>query len=199
MLRPLGSSFFARPTIDVARALLGQIVVSDVRGCRTAGRIVETEAYLGPDDPAAHAFGGRRTKRNASMFGAPGTAYVFFTYGMHWCLNAVTERPGFPAAVLLRALEPLDGIAAMRRRRGAKLRTALASGPAKLTQALGVTGRLDGHELSSAPLRIVKGASVDESEIEATPRIGLSRATDWPLRFVVRGSAFASRPAFASR
>jgi len=193
VLRPLGPEFFARPTIDVARDLLGHIVVSDVRGCRTAGRIVETEAYLGPDDPAAHGFGGRRTRRNASMFGPPGIAYVFFTYGVHWCLNAVTEREGFPAAVLLRALEPLEGIAAMRRRRGTTRGTPLASGPARLTQALGVTGRLDGHELSRAPLRLVEGSAVEESEIEATPRIGLSRATDWPLRFVIRGSPFASR------
>jgi len=193
VLRALGPGFFARPTIDVARALLGHIVVSDVRGCRTAGRIVETEAYLGPDDPAAHGFGGRRTRRNASMFGPPGIAYVFFTYGVHWCLNAVTERAGFPAAVLLRALEPLEGVAAMRRRRRTARDTALASGPAKLTQALGATGRLDGHALSRAPLRIVEGSPISESEIETTPRIGLSRAADWPLRFVIRGSAFASR------
>jgi len=193
VLRPLGEAFFARPTIDVARGLLGHIVVSDVRGCRTAGRIVETEAYLGPDDPAAHAFGGTRSNRNASMFGPPGTAYVFFTYGMHWCLNAVTERTGFPAAVLLRALEPLEGMGSMRRRRGTARPAALTSGPAKLTQALGVTGRLDGHELSRAPLRIVEGSSIKPSAIEVTARIGISRAVDWPLRFVVRGSAFASR------
>jgi len=127
------------------------------------------------------------------MFGPPGTAYVFFTYGMHWCLNAVTERTGFPAAVLLRALEPLEGMGSMRRRRGTARPAALTSGPAKLTQALGVTGRLDGHELSRAPLRIVEGSSIKPSAIEVTARIGISRAVDWPLRFVVRGAAFAWR------
>lgn len=167
--------------------------MSDVRGRRTAGRIVETEAYVGPDDPAAHGFGGRRTRRNEHLFGAPGTAYVFFTYGMHWCLNAVTERDDYPAAVLLRALEPLEGTEVMRRRRGGQPDRALTSGPAKLAQALGVTGRLDGHALGRVPLRILPGPAVSVEDVEVTPRIGIRRAVDWPLRFVIRGSPFASR------
>jgi DNA-3-methyladenine glycosylase len=167
--------------------------VSDVRGRRTAGRIVETEAYIGPHDPAAHGFGDRRTQRNARLFGAPGTAYVFFTYGMHWCLNAVTERDGYPAAVLLRALEPIEGIEVMRRRRGRRADVDLASGPAKLAQALAVTGKLDGHDLTRRPLQILPGRPVLEANVEVSPRIGIRRAADWPLRFVVRGSRFASR------
>ncbi len=177
----------------VARRLLGQILISDVNGRRVAGRIVETEAYVGPDDPACHGYRARRTRRNASLFGPPGTAYVYFTYGMHWCLNAVTEAVGFPAAVLLRALEPLTGFATMRRRRGDVPDRALCSGPAKLCEALGVTGRLDGTSLQRGVLRIVRDPSRQRRDIIVTPRVGISRAVDWPLRFLIAGSPWVSR------
>jgi len=177
----------------VARRLLGQILISDVNGRRVAGRIVETEAYVGPDDPACHGYRARRTRRNASLFGPPGTAYVYFTYGMHWCLNAVTEAVGFPAAVLLRALEPLTGFATMRRRRGDVPDRALCSGPAKLCEALGVTGRLDGTSLQRGVLRIVRDPSRQRRAIIVTPRVGISRAADWPLRFLIAGSPWVSR------
>jgi len=191
--RALPPSFYARPTPVVARRLLGQVLVSEVGGRRTAGRIVETEAYLGPDDPASHGYRARRTRRNASLFERPGTAYVYFTYGMHWCLNAVTEREGMPAAVLIRALEPLEGLATMRRRRRNAADRELCSGPAKLCQALGVTGREDGVPLTRGRLRIVRHRSRQRYAIIVTPRIGITRAVDWPLRFLIEGSPWVSR------
>ena len=191
----LPASFYARPTPEVARGLLGHVLLSELGGRRTAGRIVETEAYLGTTDPASHGYGAGRTRRNASLFERPGTAYVYFTYGMHWCLNAVTERAGLPAAVLIRALEPLEGLATMRRRRGGA-RVAdrdLCSGPAKLCQALGVTGRHDGLPLTRGRLRIVRNRSRQHQAIAVTPRIGITRAADWPLRFLIEDSPWVSR------
>jgi DNA-3-methyladenine glycosylase len=191
---PLPASFYARPTIQVARGLLGQILISDIGGRRTAGRIVETEAYLGPHDPASHAFGHRRTARTEVMYGRPGTAYVYFTYGMHWCLNAVTERLGFPAAVLIRALEPLEGLPVMRRRRGrGGVRDAdLCAGPARLCQALGITGRENGGLLTNGRLRIVRDRR-RRAPVAVTGRVGITDAADWPLRFVIAGSEWLSR------
>ncbi len=170
--------------------------MSDVGGRRTAGRIVETEAYLGPHDPACHAWGGRRTPRLEALYGPPGTAYIYFTYGMHWCLNAVTEARDYPAAVLIRALEPLEGLSLMRRRRGGLADRVLCAGPARLCQALGVTGRLDGTGLQRGGLRIVDNKA-RRDRILVTPRIGVSRAADWPLRFCVAGSPWLSRPTAA--
>ena len=194
MSRCLPRSFYARDTVRVARALLGCVLETRVRGAVTAGRIVEVEAYVGPHDPAAHGFGNRRTERNAGLFGPPGTAYVYFVYGMHWCVNAVTERDGYPAAVLIRALEPVAGLATMRRRRRTADDRRLCAGPGRLCQALGITGALNGAALDHGPLRILRfaGPSVRRS---ATPRIGITRAADWPLRFVITGSPWTSRPA----
>ena len=183
--------FYARPTEAVARGLLGQILVSDVGGRRrqTAGRIVEVEAYIGPQDPACHAYGHRRTARTEPLYGPPGTAYVYFTYGMHWCLNAVTEPPDYPAAVLIRALEPIEGFATMRRRRG---KEPLCSGPARLCEALGVTGKLNGVSLQHGLLRIVEGKKPKPGDIITGPRIGITRAADWPLRFYLKDSLWVS-------
>lgn len=192
---PLPGRFFARDTVRVARDLLGCILESRVRGAVTSGRIVEVEAYVGPHDPAAHGYGGRRTRRNDRLFGPPGTAYVYFTYGMHWCFNAVTERDGYPAAVLIRALEPVAGLATMTRRRGTSRARELCSGPAKLCQALGLTGALNGHVLGDGRLRILRsrGPTVRKAEIASGPRIGITRAADWPLRFYLRDSEWVSR------
>ncbi len=185
------AEFYARPTEAVARGLLGNILVSDVGGRRlqTAGRIVEVEAYIGPHDPACHAYRHRRTARTEPLYGPPGTAYVYFTYGMHWCLNAVTEPRDFPAAVLIRALEPIAGLATMRERRG---KEPLCSGPARLCEALGVTGALNGASLQRGLLRIVKGTTPKRGEIATGPRIGIKQAADWPLRFYLKDSPYVS-------
>lgn len=188
----LPASFYARPTSEVARRLLGHILVSELGGHRTAGRIVETEAYVGPEDPACHGYRGRRTRRNASLFERPGIAYVYFTYGMHWCLNAVTEREGFPAAVLIRALEPLEGVPIMRRRRRRNAEPDLCSGPAKLCQALGVSGNMDGIPLTRGRLRIERNRARQRYAIIATPRVGIRHAVDWPLRFLIKDSPWVS-------
>jgi DNA-3-methyladenine glycosylase len=195
MVEPLPREFYARDTESVARALLGCVLETAKRGAVTAGRIVEVEAYIGPHDPADHGYDGRRTRRNNRLFGPPGTAYVYLIYGMHWCFNAVTVADDYPAAVLIRALEPLTGIATMRRRRGTRDDRLLCAGPGRLCQALGIAGELDGTSLDGPRVRI--GPSLRKlpaSEIGAGPRIGISRARDWPLRFVEVRSPWTSRP-----
>jgi len=192
-VRPLEPSFYARPAEVVARRLLGHLVVSTIGGRRTAGRIVETEAYVGPHDPACHAYGGRRTQRTRWLYGPPGTAYIYFTYGMHWCLNAVTGRVGYPAAVLIRALEPVAGLATMRRRRAGVPDRALCAGPARLCAALAITGRLNGAALQRGPLRIVRLPAAPRRRIVTTPRIGITRAVDWPLRYLLGDSVWVSK------
>lgn len=190
----LAPEFYARDTVRVARDLLGCVLESELGGCLTAGRIVEVEAYVGPDDPADHGYGNRKTRRNASLFGPPGTAYVYFIYGMHWCFNAVTERVGYPAAVLVRALEPTHGLDVMRKRRKQDDPRVLCAGPARLAQALGITGRVDGTALLQGPVRIVARQEARVA-VSAGPRVGVSQAKSWPLRFVERGSIWLSRPA----
>jgi DNA-3-methyladenine glycosylase len=180
--RILPRAFYARPTVEVARDLVGKILVHG----RTAGRIVETEAYLGLDDRAAHAWRGI-TPRTRVLFGPPGRAYVYFVYGMHECLNLVTEPDGRPCCVLIRALEPLAGIALMKERRPAARRVEdLASGPGKLTAALGITRRLYGADITRGALTVRGLRQEPPLEIETTPRIGIRECTDWPLRFVAK-------------
>jgi DNA-3-methyladenine glycosylase len=192
--RALPVAFYARDPIRVARDLLGRIIRSDVDGKRTAGKIVEVEAYTGVDDPASHCWGGRRTDRTEVMFGPPGRVYVYFSYGMHWCMNAVAETEGTASAVLIRALEPVLGLETMRGRRGVTSERNLCSGPAKLCQALGVTGGLNGDRLFKGDLQILEGPPFN-GKVVAGPRVGISRAIDWPLRFAVEGSEWISRPA----
>lgn len=191
----LATDFYARDTVDVARALLGCVLETSANGEVTSGRITEVEAYVGPEDPAAHGYRNRRTPRNAALFGPPGTSYVYFIYGMHWCFNAVTERDGFPAAVLVRALEPVAGIPSMTRRRGTENERLLCAGPARLCRALGIDGGANGLSLREGPVRIIQGLSVRPEAIGSGPRIGVSRAADWPLRFFLRGSKWLSRRA----
>jgi DNA-3-methyladenine glycosylase len=166
-----------------------------VEGERTAGRIVEVEAYLGPDDPAAHGYRNRRTRGNAALYGPPGTAYVYRSYGVHWCFNAVTEREDFPSAVLVRALEPTVGLATMARRRGTDQPRLFCAGPGRLCQAMGITGEHDGGSLATGAVRLLRSSDAAPVTVAAGPRIGISQATDWPLRFVERGSPWLSRRA----
>ncbi len=194
---PIGSAFCARPARSVARALLGRWLITAFDGVETIGRIVETEAYLGAADDASHAAARiGRTQRNASMFGPGGIAYVYRSYGVHWCLNVVTGQEGHAAAVLIRAVEPVTGEEAMRlrRRKGRTLPTAaLGRGPGNLTAALGITGAQDGHPLDRTPLVLARGMPIDPRAIAVGPRIGITRAVDLPLRFWVRGHPCVSR------
>jgi DNA-3-methyladenine glycosylase len=189
----LPRSFFARDTEIVARELLGAILE-----CRTpegvaSGRIVETEAYVGEHDLACHAAAGR-TARTAPLYGPPGNAYVYFIYGVHWCVNAVTRGVDQPGAVLIRALEPLEGVEIMRERRAAARRDVdLTNGPGKLCRALGITGEHNWLSLQTSPLRILRGAPIPDALTSRGPRIGITQCVDWPLRWVIRDNPFVSR------
>jgi DNA-3-methyladenine glycosylase len=183
---PLGPAFFDRDAAIVARALLGAVLRCESDQGVAAGRIVETEAYLGPHDPACHATAGR-TARTWHLFGPPGTAYVYFIYGMHWCVNAVTGAEGVGAAVLIRGLQPVEGVPLMRQRRTAARRDAqLCNGPGKLCSALGITRRHDGVSLQHGTLTLHGGRRVPRRALLVGPRVGISKAVDWPLRFRVR-------------
>jgi len=171
---------------DVARALLGCRLVSTIGGARVSAVIVETEAYGGPDDPASHAATATGvTERNRAMFGPPGRAYVYRSYGVHWCMNVVTGPEGAGQAVLVRGVEAVEGEELMRRRRG---RDPIGAGPGRLCQALAITGAQYGHDLRHAPLRLVPGWPVDDALVGVSGRIGVSTAADRPYRFYVRGS-----------
>jgi DNA-3-methyladenine glycosylase len=186
-------AFFRRPTEVVAQDLLGMVVVSTAGDELTTARIVETEAYLGYDDPASHGYLHRHNARNHALFGPPGSWYVYLSYGMHWCANLVCQRTGLASAVLLRALEPLDGLDVMRRRRGRVPDRELCSGPGKLCQALGITRDLDGRQIAESEVAVHRPRSNEENTIVVTSRIGITKAADWPLRFVVAGSPWLSR------
>jgi DNA-3-methyladenine glycosylase len=186
----LDRAFYGRPTRDVARGLLGQFVVSETEAGRTAGRIVETEAYLGRDDPASHA---ARLKqgRVEAMWGEPGIAYVYRSYGVHAMLNVVAEPNGETGAVLIRALEPTEGIALMRLRRGVADDRLLCSGPGRLCQALGITLDLHGVDLvTSERLWIAPGEPA--REIAMSGRIGISRGQEHPWRYWIAGNPYVS-------
>lgn len=187
----LPGSFYARDTGLVARELLGRILVRQSSEGTTSGMIVETEAYL-QGDPSCHAYRGM-TPRNRAMFGPPGRAYIYFTYGMHHCFNVVTSSEGVGEAVLIRALEPLEGIDLMRRRRGRERLAELCSGPARLVRAMGIDPALYGHDLSREPLYIVSGSVVGREEVVVTTRVGIREGAELPLRFYIKGNGFVSR------
>lgn len=174
--RILGRSFYERPTVDVARDLLGKVLVHE----KAAGRIVEVEAYLGLDDRAAHASRGL-TQRTKVIFGLPGHAYVYLIYGMYECLNLVAEPDGQPGCVLIRALDPLAGIEGP------------TSGPGKLTRAMAITRRHNGADVTRGPLTVRRLRNEPAFEVIVTPRIGIRQDMDRPLRFLVAGSRYLSR------
>ena len=189
--------FFRRDPVTLAKALLGQVLVRRLDdGEELAGRIVEVEAYLGVDDRASHTFGGRHTKRNASMWLDGGHAYVYFVYGMHWCFNVVSDCEQVPTACLIRSLEPLAGLGEMRRRRARHEVSDLCSGPAKLAQALGIERSLDGADLiHSHKIFVRRGRATKATLIDSAPRVGVDYAGEWAgraMRFFVRDNPFVS-------
>ena len=199
----LPREFYARPTLDVARDLIGRVLLHDSPAGLSSGVIVETEAYIGESDPACHAAPGR-TRRNAPLYGPPGMAYVYLNYGLHYLVNAVTEADGWPAAVLIRALEPLEGEPLMRRRRarGTERRASalssaeLCRGPGNLTRALGISLRQNLEDLTSGPLRIEE-RGLPRRDVAWTARIGIRVGTESPWRCIAVGSPAISGPARA--
>jgi DNA-3-methyladenine glycosylase len=189
----LPRGFYARDTEIVARELLGCILECHSDEGVVSGRIVETEAYIGEHDLACHAAAGR-TRRTAPLYGPPGTAYVYFIYGVHWCFNAVTRDEGLPSAVLVRALEPVRGIEIMRRRRPAARRPVdLTNGPGKLCAALAIDASHNTRALDAAPIIIRSDRVVPASDVVITPRIGITQCADWPLRWFIRDNPYVSR------
>jgi len=187
----LETDFFLQPTEIVAQLLLGKILIHETKQGITAGRIVETEAYLAKNDPACHAARGK-TARNAAMFGPAGTAYIYLIYGIHYCFNVVTAKIGEGEAVLVRALEPLTGLDLMRKRRGQAPLEKLASGPGNLCRAMGINLTHNGHDLRQPPLYLADDG-YEAKEIITTTRIGISQAKDLPLRFYLADNPYVSR------
>jgi DNA-3-methyladenine glycosylase len=187
----LRREFFSRPAEIVARDLIGKVLARGGDGTELRGRVVEVEAYRGRSDPGSHAYRGR-TLRNAVMFGPAGHLYVYFTYGMHYCANVVTDTEGEAGAVLVRALEPLGGLELMQERRGRRRLHELCSGPAKLCQAFGIAREQNGIDLVSSDIWIEEDG-FEPASIETSRRIGLSAGADAMLRFYVLGNKFVSR------
>jgi DNA-3-methyladenine glycosylase len=198
-VKPLPRSFYARPVLTVARDVIGKILVHDTPEGRVAGRVVEAEAYRGPEDRAAHSYGGRRTARTEAMWGPPGHAYVFFVYGMHHHVNLVTTKEGAPHAVLLRAVEPIEGVALMAARRRKKPTDRdLTNGPGKLCVAFAIDRRAYGADLCRGALFLADGP---RGPVARSPRVGIDYAGEWvtrPWRFYERGNPWVSRTRPAS-
>jgi DNA-3-methyladenine glycosylase len=195
-LEKLPRSFYSRDAETVAKELLGQIFITRLPQGETRGLIVETEAYLGREDKAAHSFGGKKTQRNEVLYGPAGHAYIYLIYGLYHLFNIVVGEPGDPQAVLIRALEPLAGFEIMAKRRKTEQKKLLTSGPGRLSEAMGITRQLNGENLLGEPLFIAKGTD-EPREIIAKPRIGIDYAQEWvdkPLRFYLANNSFISKP-----
>jgi len=190
--RILGSSFFARDTVEVAVDLLGKYLVRTKGASRMVARIVEVEAYRGSDDPASHAFRGLTT-RNAPMFGNPGHAYIYFTYGNHYCLNVTTQAPGTPGAVLFRAVQPVEGISAMRFFRPNVSDSELTNGPGKLTKALAISKSLNEHDMTLRGPLFVTDRGKSNFEIWSSTRVGIRSGLDRLWRFYINGNPYVSK------
>jgi len=191
MFKRLGRDFYERWAVDVAKDLLGKLLVRRIDGRILVGRIVEVEAYRGSDDPASHAYRGK-TERNKIMFDRGGLAYIYLAYGIHRLLNVTAEPLGKPAAVLIRALEPIDGIEVMMRFRGTSDLSALTSGPGKLTEALKIGLELNGLDLTTSDELFIADDGFRGFEMGSSPRIGVKDRRKW--RFYIKGNRFVSRP-----
>jgi DNA-3-methyladenine glycosylase len=186
------ASFYESETEIVAREMLGMLLQCRTPEGTTSGIIVETEAYVGEHDAACHAVAGL-TARTAPLYDRAGIAYVYFIYGMYWCFNAVTRAAGLPSAVLVRAVEPVEGIELMRSRRPHVRRDRdLTNGPGKLCMAMGITGAMNRQSLQRGSLVVREYASYPDSKVTVTPRIGIRHAADWPLRWIVAGNGYVS-------
>lgn len=200
-MKPLPSTYFERPTLDVARDMLGTVLVRhDPSGPTMVGRVVETEAYT-QDDPAFHGWGLldpdtgelRHEGRAADLFRGPGTAYVYLIYGSHWLLNVVTEPEGVGGAVLVRAVEPVEGLRHMRNNRPGRSGVELTNGPGKLTEAFGIDGDQHGTDLTGPPVFFAEDAPVPDEQVSTTSRIGLSKGIEHQWRFIIEGNRFVSK------
>jgi len=196
----LNRKFYERDTLTVAKELLGKLLANETVEGTTGGKIVETEAYIGPEDKASHAYGNLRTRRTEVQFGPKGHAYIYQIYGMHFCFDVTSGRvAGKPEAVLVRALEPIDGVETMIKKRGLSKGSTvnLTNGPSKLCTAMGITKVLNGNDLRAPPLYIKAGVVVDEKQIVQTARVNVDYAGEWkhlPWRFYVKDNPFVSRP-----
>jgi DNA-3-methyladenine glycosylase len=190
--RKLDIEFYLQPTLKIARELLGKVIVRKLGDKILAGKIVETEAYIGEDDPASHAFGGQ-TRRNKIMYLQGGHAYVYFTYGMHYCFNVVTEREGFPSAVLIRAVEPIYGIELMKKFRGVEDIYNLTNGPAKFCQAFKIDKRFNGVSLLGDEIFISRPLMEEKFEVGRSERIGIKSGLDKKWRFFIKDNPFVSK------
>jgi len=190
--RKLDIEFYLQPTLKIARELLGKVIIRKLGDKILAGKIVETEAYIGEDDPASHAFGGK-TQRNKIMYLQGGHAYVYFTYGMHYCFNVVTEREGFPSAVLIRAVEPIYGIELMKKFRGVEDIYNLTNGPAKFCQAFKIDKRFNGVSLLGDEIFISRPLMEEKFEVGRSERIGIKSGLDKKWRFFIKDNPFVSK------